>query len=121
MKRVKGDTITAVDDASLAELLDEARTARALASRRGRRVAGKAAQEAGSLATVLLDLAERGAVASVSTTAGTRTRGRVMAVGSDVVIVGDRWLRLPAIASVRPEDGAAAAADHDDRRQRGSA
>ncbi|MBW8826623.1 MAG: hypothetical protein JF603_09780 [Acidobacteria bacterium] len=91
-----------MDDAELVELLDEARTARALASRRGRRVLGRAASDAGTLAGALVDLAEAGATAVVRTSAGTTAAGLVVGVGRDVVVVGDRWVRLDAVTVVRP-------------------
>ena len=106
-----------MDDDELVDLLDDARTARALASRRGRRVLGQAAAQSGRLASAFVDLAEAGATAVVRTSAGTTATGVISAVGSDVVMVGDRWVRLSAVTVVRPTSlpasaiGAAASGD----------
>ena len=66
----------------------------------------RSAEEEAELAGVLLDLAERGVTAVITTSSGRRHPGRVAAVGSDFVAMrtgGDRTtlVALGALASVR--------------------
>lgn len=66
----------------------------------------RSAEEEAELAGVLLDMAERGVTAVVTTSSGRRHPGRIAAVGADFVAVrtgGDRTtlVALGAVASVR--------------------
>jgi len=65
------------------------------------------AEEGGTFAGVLVDLAERGATVTVTVTGGRRHLGRIVAVGADFVgLRGDSGrlvlLALGAVARVRP-------------------
>jgi hypothetical protein len=99
-------------DPAWAELADVERwaaagRARAAADARVReRWLRRSAEEEAELAGVLLDLAERGVTAVVTTSSGRRHPGRVAAVGADFVAVrtdGNRTtlVALGALASVR--------------------
>ena len=70
----------------------------------------QAAEEEASFAGLLVDLAEDGRPVSVTTTAGHRHHGPIVAVGADFVAVGGAEARLtlvsvPAVAEVRPAAG----------------
>jgi hypothetical protein len=79
---------------------------------RGReRWLGRQAQEEGSLAGVLADVAERGAPVALHVRGGRRHRGEVRALGSDFVAVrsadADVIVALAAVTSVRTLPGEA--------------
>jgi len=70
----------------------------------------QAAEEDASFADLLVDLAEDGRPVTVTTTAGGRRHGPILAVGSDFVAVGGPEGRLTlvatsAVAEVRPATG----------------
>lgn len=72
----------------------------------------QAAEEGGTLAGVLADLAERGIGVSLRTTGGRRHGGHVRAIGADFVALdstagGQALVALAAISSVRAQPGAA--------------
>ena len=84
----------------------EARARDAADARVRERWLRRSAEEEAELAGVLLDLAEGGVAAAVTTSSGRRHAGRVAAVGADFVAVrtdGDRTtlVALAALASVR--------------------
>jgi hypothetical protein len=77
--------------------------------RRSRGLAAQAAEEA-TLAGLLLDLAERGALVVITTTGGRQHRGAVVLVGQELVVVdtepaGVALVRLDAVAGVRTAPG----------------
>lgn len=92
------------------ELLDAGRVREAGAARARRRWLETAAAEGATLAGVLLDLAERGATASVGIAGGGPVSAAVAGVGADVVVL-DRGhgslvlVPLRAVTAVRPLDG----------------
>ena len=99
-------------DPALAELADVERWAAAARARDAadarvrERWLRQSAEEESELAGVLLDLAERGVAAVVTTASGRRHPGRVAGVGADFVAVrtdGERTIlvALTALASVR--------------------
>ena len=83
----------------------------------------RSAEEEAELAGVLLDLAERGATAVITTSSGRRHPGRVAAVGADFVAVrtdGNRTtlVALAAVASARvngPQPAGGGAAGRSER------
>lgn len=97
-------------DAALAALLDAERHADAVRERAGARWQAQVAEEAGGLAGTLLDLAERGTVVALRTTSGRVHQGAVTALGADFAALRTTagatvWVRMDAIAVVRPEPG----------------
>lgn len=77
------------------------------------RVLREVAEQEATFAGVALDLAERGAVVVARTAAGRPHRGRVLAVGKDLLVLGDGagppvLLALPWLASLRPQADASA-------------
>ncbi len=83
--------------------------AAARARTRQRWLERQAAEEA-SIAGVLMDLAERGRPVAVSTSAGRRSRGPLIAVGADFAVIreerlGDVFVPLGHLATVRPAPG----------------
>ena len=93
----------------LVDLLDDARAAEVTAGRERQRWLRRQAEEEATLEGALLDLAERATVVALRTTAGRVHHGRVVAVGTDFVVIGaDRGgtcVRLSAVSSVRPGPG----------------
>ena len=114
----------------LARWAAEARVEDAARRRAGERWLRQQAEESGSLAGVLTDLAERGAAVVIRTRGGRQHRGRVHTVGLDLVALdsadtgpvndgltddgladvgvggaGQTVLALAAVASVRPQVG----------------
>jgi hypothetical protein len=73
------------------------------------RVLRRAAAEGATFAGLLVDVAEQGNVVRVRTRHGRTHVGRVELVGNDFVVVGSTWVRLDAVAWVRPELGSMAA------------
>ena len=76
----------------------------------------QSAEEGGTLAGVLADLAERGVAVALRTSAGRRHGGRVRAIGADFVALdtvasGEVVVALAAISSVRTRPGHAPAGD----------
>lgn len=102
------------DDDPLAGLgpwLAEGRVDAAAAARARRVRLERQASEDSSVAGVCLDLAERGAPVAVRTTAGRTTRGDVVALGIDFVVirdgpVGDVVVPLRSVATIRGAPGA---------------
>ncbi|MGH9156850.1 MAG: DUF2642 domain-containing protein [Acidimicrobiales bacterium] len=96
--------------ADLARWTGEHRTDAAARSRTRERWLRQQAVEDARFTGLLVDLAEQGVEVALGTTAGP-VRGRVMAVADDFVMVasdGGRaaFVRLDAVATVRPEPGA---------------
>ncbi len=70
----------------------------------------QAAEEEASFAGLLVDLAEQGGAVTITTTAGRRHHGPIVAVGSDFVAVGGGdgrlvLIRTSALGEVRPAAG----------------
>lgn len=94
----------------------EARVDHAARQRSSERWLRQQAEEGGSLAGVLCDLAERAVPVAVRSRAGRQHRGRVRAVGDDFVALapasaGDVVLALEAVSWVRAGPGAAPTGD----------
>lgn len=96
----------------------EARVDHAARQRSRERWLRQQAEEGGSLAGVLCDLAERAVPVAVRSRAGRQHRGRVRAVGDDFVALalapasaGDVVLALDAVSWVRAGPGAAPTGD----------
>lgn len=93
----------------LLTLLDDAKASDARAARERQRWLRRQAEEEATLVGTLLDLAERGSLLSLRTTTGRAHHGRVVAVGTDFVVVGGEGsrtcVRLGAVSSVRPAAG----------------
>lgn len=90
-------------------LLDDARAEERGAEREHERFLRQAAEDSARLAGTLVDLAERGSVVSLRTSAGRAHHGQVRLVGSDFCVVatdaGDVWLAFSALCTVRPHTG----------------
>lgn len=104
---------TGADDVALARLTDDQRAADAAEARRREQWLHRQAAEGGTLAGVLRDLAERGLLVAVATSAGRTIRGSVVTVGVDFVGLraanGERVLiAIAAITALRPEPGSTA-------------
>jgi hypothetical protein len=102
----------------LARWAADARADEAARDRARERWLRRQAEEEGTLAGALLDLAERRAAVLVATAAGRRHRGTVVAVGADFVgLRGGRAAQvlvpLAAVAWVRPLEGDSAAPGDD--------
>jgi hypothetical protein len=98
----------------------EARVDDAARQRTRERWLRQQAEEGGSLAGVLCDLAERGTAVAVRTRAGRRHQGRVGAVGEDFVAVesgrsGCAFVALGALSSVRVMPGSGSSPPTGDR------
>jgi hypothetical protein len=89
----------------------EARVDEAVRRRSRERWLRRQAEEEGSLAGVLADVAERGVPVTVHVRGGRHYRGEVRAVGRDFVAVrsagSDVMVALPAVTSVRTPPGTA--------------
>ncbi len=96
--------------AALARWVAEGSADQAARSRARQRWLERQAEEEATLIGSIIDLAERGRAVTVTTTAGSRHTGAVVAVGSDFAIVreprlGDIVIRHDAIALLRPSPG----------------
>lgn len=89
----------------LLRLLDEARADERSDSRQRERRLRQVAEEAATLAGTLLDLAEHGTPVTVRTASGRSHHGSVRLVASDFCVVGEVWVALRAITTVRPDPG----------------
>lgn len=106
------NTDPSIGDDTLQHLLDDARHGEAVAHRRREQSLRMQATESGTLAGVLMDLAERRATASLSLTGGRVARGVIHRLGADVVVMQGMaaetvLVALAAVASVRTEPGTA--------------
>ncbi len=104
------DDPSSVGDDALQHLLDDERHVEAVAHRRREQSLRMQATESGTLAGVLVDLAERRATASLSLTGGRVARGVIYRLGADVVVMQGLaaetvLVALAAVASVRTEPG----------------
>lgn len=89
----------------LARLLGDERAADAAKDRvRQRHLRESATADATFLGTAL-DLAEQGAIVTVSTTTGRRVSGAIALVASDTVVVGSTYMPLRAVAAIRRAPG----------------
>ena len=100
--------------AGLTRWVAEGRVDAAAAQRAKQRWLERQAGEEATVAGVLYDLAERGRPVSITTRAGRRVRGPVIAVGADFAILrgvssGDVVVPFGALALVRPAPGDLAA------------
>ena len=96
--------------AALSRWVAEGSADQAARSRARQRWLERQAQEEATLIGSIIDLAERGQAITITTTAGGRHTGAVVAVGSDFAIIhesrfGDIVIRHDAIAFVRPFPG----------------
>ena len=87
----------------LLRLLDDARADERSDSRERERRLRQAAEEGATLAGTLVDLAEHGTGVTVRTASGRSHHGPVRLVGSDFCVVGEVWVALRAITTVRPD------------------
>ncbi len=100
--------------AGLLRWVAEGRVDAAAVERAKQRWLERQAGEEATVAGVLFDLAERGRPVSITTRAGRRVRGPVIAVGADFAIMhgvsaGDVLVPFGALALVRPAPGDVAA------------
>jgi len=98
-------------DAPLRALIDDQRHADAVARRRSEHSLLGQAAELGTLAGVLVDLAERRVPVVVTTTSGRSRGGVITSLGADFVGLrgpGNEWVlvALGAVSSIRPRPGA---------------
>jgi hypothetical protein len=110
-----------VDEPELIELLEEERAADRSTARGRERHLRRVAEEGASLAGALLDLAERGSSVTIRTEGGRVHHGVVVGVGEDFCVVrgagsSDTYLRVGALATVRPQHGERHAPATGDRR-----
>ena len=87
----------------LLRLLDEARADERSGARERERRLRQAAEEGALLAGTLVDLAEHGTGVTVRTAAGRTHHGPVRLVAGDFVVVGEAWVALRAVTTVRPD------------------
>ena len=104
----------------LVGLTDDARVAEAIAERSQQRDLTLRASELATLAGTLRDLAERGAGVGVTTVSGRHYQGSARAVATDHVVLATPagqqvFVRLSAIATVRPDQAARAPLAQGDR------
>lgn len=95
-------------EVALRRLLDDARAADDAGERTRRRWLRQQVEEEARAAGVLSTLSERGARVLLTLTTGRRHEGRIVGLGRDVCALetakgGRVWVRLDAIAVVRPE------------------
>ncbi len=96
--------------AALTRWVAEGSADHAARSRARQRWLERQAEEEATLVGSIVDLAERGTAIAITTTAGNRHPGVVVAVGSDFAILreprlGDIVIRHDAIAMIRPAPG----------------
>lgn len=101
-----------IGDEALQRLLDDEHHADAVAHRRREQALRAQAAESGTLAGILVDLAERRVTASLGLVGGRVVRGAIAGLGADVVVVRGlaaetMLVALAAVASVRTEPGTA--------------
>ena len=89
-----------------AELADEAAAAEAAGERARTRWMRQQAAEEATLAGTLLELADSGTELALRSRSGRTYRGRVGVIGDDFVEIGDTWVRLAAVVSLRHGAGA---------------
>lgn len=111
MADLDADAAGGVDDAGLRELTDDTRAAIEAGERRRRTSLHQQAAEEGTMAGILVDLAERKILVAVGTTGGRTLRGSVAAIGRDVIALratngSVALVAVAAVTTVRAEPGA---------------
>jgi hypothetical protein len=101
----QADEAEGPSERDLQSLLDAARRAAAADHRRRSRSLGEQVAASGTLAGVLVDLGERAVALRLTVRGGRAVRGRVVAVGADVVIVAPSDGPGRAVVAVGAIDG----------------